>query len=153
MIGLLDCSLFPYFPPFLLGFRQPPGSSTEDYEATGRPAILTALEAIAFPASSRSNVRRRGEDGEVLGMCLGMTECWIRGQVLQSAGLFFWVCNKLEEFLGFMDVFSRQLAKHQRRFGRFGRRLTKVTTHGLMVQWWIVTMVGKIIYIIAGVPK
>ena len=138
---------------FLLGFRQPPGSSTEDYEATGRPAILRALEAIAFPASSRSNVRRRGEDGEVLGMCLGMTECWIRGQVLQSAGLFFWVCNKLEEFLGFMDVFSRQLAKHQRRFGRFGRRWTKVTTHGLMVQWWIITMVGKIIYIIAGVPK
>lgn len=24
-------------------------------------------------------MRRRGEDGEVLGMCLGMTECWIRG--------------------------------------------------------------------------
>lgn len=145
---------FPMFPTiFCWVFANLLGRQRRTTRPPGVPPILRALEAIAFPASSRSNVRRRGEDGEVLGMCLGMTECWIRGQVLQSAGLFFWVCNKLEEFLGFMDVFSRQLAKHQRRFGRFGRRWTKVTTHGLMVQWWIITMVGKIIYIIAGVPK
>ena len=31
-------------------------------------------------------MRRRGESGEVLGMCLGMTECWVRGAVPRWAG-------------------------------------------------------------------
>ena len=52
----------------------------QGYEHSGsRDSILVALEAIAFPASKRSNVRRAGEGGEVLGMCLGMTECWYKG--------------------------------------------------------------------------
>ena len=52
----------------------------QQYEDSGsRESILTALEAIAFPTSKRGNVRRQGEVGEILGMCLGMTECWYKG--------------------------------------------------------------------------
>ena len=44
-----------------------------------RAIILEALESIDFPASRRKNVRRASQEGDVLGMCLGMTECWFRG--------------------------------------------------------------------------
>ena len=54
--------------------------SLKEYKEGGcRETVLEALEKIEFPSSRRSNVRRRGESGEVLGMCLGMTECWYRG--------------------------------------------------------------------------
>ena len=55
-------------------------SALKQYQDSGcRDTVLEALEQIDFPASRRSNVSRRDESGEVLGMCLGMTECWVKG--------------------------------------------------------------------------
>ncbi|CAK0792287.1 unnamed protein product, partial [Prorocentrum cordatum] len=44
-----------------------------------RDVILEALEGVAFPESSRRNVRRKGDSGPMYGMCLGMTECYTGG--------------------------------------------------------------------------
>lgn len=50
-----------------------------------RSVVLDALESVEFPESRRRNVRQLGDDHRAMGMCLGMTECYVRGPVVSRS--------------------------------------------------------------------
>lgn len=50
-----------------------------------REVILEALESVEFPESRRHNVREMGTSGPTYAMCLGMTECCVKGPMPSRA--------------------------------------------------------------------